>query len=63
MLGFVNGLATKYEDAGIKLHLVHLSPDCKLLLKKARDMVEVNMIEDPHYGVVVDYAEEVDAKA
>lgn len=59
----IDSLATKYEDAGIKLHLVHLSPDCKLLLKKARDMVEVNMIEDPHYGVVVDYAEEVDAKA
>ncbi len=59
----IDSLATKYEDAGIKLHLVHLSPDCKLLLKKAKDVVEVNMIEDPHYGVIVDYAEEMDAKA
>ncbi len=53
----IDAIATKYQEAGKKLHLVHLSPDCKLLLKKARDMVEVNMIEDPHYGIVVDYAE------
>lgn len=53
----IDAIATKYQDAGKKLHLVHLSPDCKLLLNKARDMVEVNMIEDPHYGIVVDYAE------
>ncbi len=58
----IDTMATKYEEAGIKLHLVHLSPDCKLLLKKARDMVEVNMIEDPHYGVVVDYGETVETK-
>ena len=58
----IDALATKYEEAGIRLHLVHLSPDCKLLLKKARDMVEVNMIQDPHYRVVVDYAELVEAE-
>ncbi|MGH1455898.1 MAG: SulP family inorganic anion transporter [Alphaproteobacteria bacterium] len=59
----IDTMATKYEEAGIKLHLVHLSADCQLLLKKAKDMVEVNMIEDPHYGVVVDYAETIEAKA
>jgi SulP family sulfate permease len=32
-----------------------MSPDCQLLLKQAKDMVEVNLIEDPHYGVLVDY--------
>lgn len=56
----IDTMATKYEDAGIRLHLVHLSPDCKLLLKKAKDMVEINMIEDPHYRVVVDYAEAIE---
>ena len=56
----IDALALKYKEAGKKLHLVHLSPDCKLLLKNARDMVEVNMIEDPHYGVVVDYAKTVE---
>ncbi len=56
----IDALALKYKEAGKKLHLVHLSPDCKLLLKNARDMVEVNMIEDPHYGVVVNYAETIE---
>lgn len=53
----IDALATRYEDAGKKLHLVHLSPDCQLLLHKAKDMVEVNTIEDPHYRIVADYAE------
>lgn len=57
----IDAMAVKYKEAGKKLHLVHLSPDCKLLLKNARDVVEVNMIEDPHYGVVVDYHEEVES--
>jgi SulP family sulfate permease len=52
----IDALALKYKEAGKKLHLVHLSPDCQLLLDNAKDIVEVNMIEDPHYGVIVDYA-------
>ncbi len=55
----IDALALKYKEAGKKLHLVHLSPDCQLLLDNAKDIVEVNMIEDPHYGVIVDYAERV----
>ncbi len=54
-LDAIDAMAIKYTEAGKTLHLVHLSPDCALLLKNARDMVEVNMIEDPHYGVLVDY--------
>jgi len=53
----IDAMAVKYKEAGKKLHLVHLSRDCILLLKNAKDVVEVNMIEDPHYGVLVDYAE------
>ena len=53
----IDAMAVKYKEAGKKLHLVHLSRDCALLLKNAKDVVEVNMIEDPHYGVLVDYAE------
>ncbi len=56
----IESIAVKYKEAGKKLHLVHLSQDCQLLLKKAKDMVEVNTIEDPHYGVVVDYDEELE---
>jgi len=56
----IDALAVKYKEAGKTLHLVHLSQDCQLLLKNARDMVEVNTIEDPHYGIVTDYAEVVE---
>lgn len=52
----IDALAVKYTEAGKTLHLVHLSPDCQLLLKQAKDMVEINLIEDPHYGVLVDYS-------
>ena len=52
----IDTLAEKYIEAGKKLRLVHLSPDCRLLLKKAKDLVKIDTIEDPHYGVFVDYA-------
>ncbi len=51
----IDALATKYEQAGKKLHLVHLSEDCILLLKNAKDMVTVNSVEDPKYRVFADY--------
>ncbi|MCC6597644.1 MAG: SulP family inorganic anion transporter [Alphaproteobacteria bacterium] len=51
----IDAVAMKYAEAGKQLHLVHLSSDCALLLKKAKDMVRINTIEDPHYGVLVDY--------
>lgn len=51
----IDAMALKYKEAGKTLHLVHLSADCHMLLKNAKDMVEVNVIEDPHYGVLVDY--------
>ena len=56
----IDAIAAKYKAAGKSLHLVHLSPDCQLLLKNANDMIEVNTIEDPHYGIIVDYAETVE---
>jgi len=55
-LDAIDAMAIKYKEEGKKLHLVHLSRDCTLLLKNARDLVEANVIEDPHYGVLVDYA-------
>ena len=51
----IDDLATRYTDAGKRLHLVHLSEDCALLLDKAKDLVEVNSIEDPKYRVFADY--------
>lgn len=45
----INQLAERYTQIGKKLHLRHLSPDCLELLDKAKGMVEVNVLEDPHY--------------
>jgi len=50
----LNKLTEKYLNAGKKLHLRHLSADCRRLLEKAGDIVEVNILEDPHYAVVTD---------
>lgn len=41
-----------YNEMSKKVHLRHLSPECKTLLGKAGNMVEVNIIEDPDYKVV-----------
>ncbi|MCW8885267.1 MAG: SulP family inorganic anion transporter, partial [Motiliproteus sp.] len=53
-LGAVDTLAERYINAGKTLHLRHLSPECQKLLKKAGDLVEVNVIEDPKYRVATD---------
>jgi SulP family sulfate permease len=50
----VNWLAEKYENAGKRLHLTHLSPECRRLLDKAGDLVEINMSEDPQYHIASD---------
>ena len=50
----IDNLADKYIQAGKTLHLRHLSPECRLLLKKAGDLVEVNVLEDPKYYVAND---------
>ena len=50
----INTMADKYEAAGKRLHLTHLSPECKSLLDRAGDMVEVNVSEDPQYHVATD---------
>ncbi|WP_309385841.1 SulP family inorganic anion transporter [Cerasicoccus frondis] len=50
----INGLAEKYRALGKRLHLTHLSPECRKLLDKAGDMVEVNRSEDPQYHVATD---------
>ncbi|MCG8667941.1 MAG: SulP family inorganic anion transporter [Pseudomonadales bacterium] len=47
----IDTLAERYLNSGKTIHLLHLSPDCKKLLKKAGNLVEVNVIEDPNYIV------------
>jgi sulfate permease, SulP family len=47
----IERLGQKYQQAGKRLRLRHLSPDCYELLRKARSMVEINVLEDPRYHV------------
>ncbi len=50
----IDTLAERYIRAGKKLHLRHLNEECRLLLKKAGNLVEVNVLEDPRYHVADD---------
>ena len=50
----IDTLAERYERSGKTLHLRHLSPECKDLLNRAGDLVEINVIEDPEYYVAED---------
>ena len=50
----IDTLAERYLAKGKTLHLKHLNKECKLLLKKAGDLVEVNVIEDPDYHIATD---------
>ena len=50
----IDTLADRYLSAGKTLHLVHLSKDCRKLLRRAGSLVEVNVIEDPKYFVADD---------
>ncbi len=50
----LNKITERYQKVGKRVHLKHLSPDCKRLLKNADEIIEVNVLEDPTYKVVVD---------
>lgn len=50
----IDTLADRYLNAGKTLHLVHLSAECSRLLRKAGNLVEVNVIEDPKYFIAED---------
>jgi SulP family sulfate permease len=48
----LNKLTQRYRKAGKLLQLRHLSKDCRMLLKNAESVIEVNVIDDPHYQVI-----------
>jgi len=52
----LNKLTERYHKQGKKLHLRHLSEDCRRLLSNADAIIEVNILEDPTYKVAVDKA-------
>jgi sulfate permease, SulP family len=50
----LNKITERYHKVGKKVHLKHLSADCKKLLSKADQIIDVNVMEDPTYKVVTD---------
>ncbi len=50
----LNKITELYLKHGKKIHLKHLSADCRKLLKNADKIIDVNVIEDPTYKLVVD---------
>jgi len=50
----IEAVAAKYEAAGRRLQLRHLTPDCHRLLATAGQLM-VDTDDDPHYRVAVDY--------
>jgi len=48
----VHKLTERYAATGKTLHLRHLSDDCRLLLRNAAPVIEVNVIDDPGYKVL-----------
>lgn len=50
----LNKITERYHKVGKKVHLKHLSKDCKRLLKNAESIIDVNVMEDPTYKVLTD---------
>jgi SulP family sulfate permease len=50
----LNKVTERYRKVGKKVHLRHLSPDCRQLLQNAEAIIDVNVMEDPTYRVAVD---------
>ncbi|TLP75416.1 SulP family inorganic anion transporter [Maribacter sp. ACAM166] len=50
----LNKITERYSKVGKKVHLRHLSKDCIRLLENAEEIIDVNVIEDPTYKVMLD---------
>ncbi|MCX2718345.1 SulP family inorganic anion transporter [Lentiprolixibacter aurantiacus] len=50
----LNKITERYLKVGKRVHLRHLSRDCRRLLSNADKIIDVNVLEDPTYKVLVD---------
>ncbi len=53
----LNKVTERYRKLNKKIHLRHLSEDCRILLNNASEIIDVNYWEDPHYKVIVNTLE------
>jgi len=49
----LNAVTSRYHKVGKTVFLRHLSPDCIALLKNAEAIIDINILEDPTYKLVV----------
>lgn len=56
----LNKITERYAKVGKKVHLRHLSKDCIRLLENAEEIIDVNVMEDPTYKVMVDNPKKVE---
>jgi SulP family sulfate permease len=52
----LNKITERYARVGKKVHLRHLSADCRRLIGNAETIIDVNVIEDPTYKIVQDFS-------
>ncbi len=50
----VHKITERYAKENKTVHLRHLSEDCRLLLRNAGSIIDVNIVEDPTYKVAID---------
>lgn len=50
----IDNLTEKYARVGKELHIVNVSHECKILLTKAKDIMEINLIEDDWQHIATD---------
>lgn len=50
----VNKVTERYAKVGKKVHLRHVSEDCRKLLDNASSIIDINYWEDPHYKIISD---------
>ena len=48
----LNKLSQRYSKRGKRVHLRHLSPDCRKLLSNADAVIDIHILEDPSYVVM-----------
>jgi SulP family sulfate permease len=50
----LNKITERYHKVGKKVHLKHLSKDCRKMLHNADAIIDVNVMEDPTYKLALD---------
>lgn len=50
----IHSIAAKYQQLGKTVHLTHLSEECREMLRKAGDLISVNISDEPQFHVSTD---------